>query len=110
MRQRKRRVALITAAVGVAAVAMLGNSAPGGAVAAAPATTGSVLAPTPGDQRNPAVASDGSGFLVAWEDYRDGFDSHLYAARVDANGSTLDPDGIPISTELFSEGLPSVAF
>jgi hypothetical protein len=97
-------------AVGLVALAVLGTGDPG-RVAAAPAPAVAPLAPTPGDQRNPAVASDGSGFLVAWEDGRDGtWERHLYASRVSAQGVTLDPDGIPIATDSGTQALPSIAF
>ena len=63
-------------------------------------TPRAALAPTPGDQLYPAVASNGSEFLVAWEDRRNGSidATDIYASRVAADGTTLDPDGIPIAT------------
>ena len=45
-------------------------------------------------QQDPVVASDGSGFLVAWEDQRGGLRWNVYAARVDSTGRVLDPAGI----------------
>ncbi|MCC6484847.1 MAG: hypothetical protein IT209_08380 [Armatimonadetes bacterium] len=50
------------------------------------------------DQMNPAVAWNGSNFLVVWSDRR-AVDSkpHIYGARVSTSGSILDPDGFPIS-------------
>src|SRR6478736_679814 len=106
MSPRAGRGVFVTMAVGLAALALLGTGDPG-RVAAASAP----LSPTPGDQRNPAVASDGSGFLVAWEDGRDGtWERHIYASRVSAQGVTLDPDGIPIATQTGTQVLPSIAF
>ena len=69
------------------------------------------LAPTPGDQLYPAVASNGSEFLVAWEDRRDGSidETDIYASRVAADGTTLDPDGIPIATAAGLQWTPEVA-
>ena len=67
--------------------------------------------PLPGDQQNPSVASDGSGFLVVWEDRAPDFsEGDIYAARVDADGNTLDPNGIAISTRPELEWEPEVSF
>ena len=100
---------------GVAALLLLlvfGGSrlGPAPVSAADPARAGE--APLPGDQRNPSVASDGSGFLVVWEDQRtpDSWERDIYAARVDANGNTLDPDGIAVSTRPGLEWDPEVSF
>src|SRR5262245_993412 len=86
-RAARRGIALGTSALIAAAVVAL---AFGGGDA--PASRG--LAPTPGDQSNPVVASDGTGFLVAWEDA-----NGPTAARVDADGTNLDPEGIPLADE-----------
>jgi phosphoribosylformylglycinamidine (FGAM) synthase PurS component len=61
------------------------------------------------DQLTPAVAFDGAGFFVAWEDYRTGV-SDIYGTRVTAQGAVLDPAGIPISTATNVQLLPSLAF
>jgi len=76
------------------------------------ASRAAARAPTPGNQIDPAVASDGSSFLVAWEDWRKGqnSDPDVYAARVDASGNVLDPDGIPISTAPGYQGSTAVAY
>jgi hypothetical protein len=64
--------------------------------------------PSQGDQTAPAVAWNGTEFLIAWLDSRiDGED--IFAARVTPGGGLLDPDGIPIPTGHFSVGRPSVA-
>ena len=44
---------------------------------------------------NPAVAWNGGEFLVAWTDTRNGYD--VYASIVAANGTVLDPGGVPVS-------------
>lgn len=43
----------------------------------------------------PAVATDGSTFLVVWRDFREGTDQ-IYAARVLATGELLDPTGFSL--------------
>jgi hypothetical protein len=59
--------------------------------------------PTPG--RNPAVAYGSSEYLVVWQNQN----SNVYAARVDASGSVLDPWGIGIAPAGTGSG-PAVAF
>ena len=68
--------------------------------------------PTPDDQTHPAVASDGTNFLVVWIDSRDRDSSwfDVYGARVSATGKVLDPGGIPICTLESGAYYPSVAF
>lgn len=63
----------------------------------------------PSDVGPPAVASDGTNFMVVWRDDRDG-PSHIYGARVDASGNVLDPGGMMISSGPDYEWSPSVAF
>lgn len=55
-------------------------------------------AQAPRDQVDPAVAWNGSSFLVVWSDRR-ALDAkpHIYGARVTTSGAVLDPDGFPIS-------------
>jgi hypothetical protein len=51
-----------------------------------------------GDQIHPAVAFDGSNYLVAWSDYRStGYD--IFAARVTRSTRVLDPSGLRISKD-----------
>jgi hypothetical protein len=68
--------------------------------------------PSPDDQTNPAIASDGTNFLVVWIDMRNRDSSWLdvYGARVSASGEVLDPGGIPICTNVSAAYYPSVAF
>ncbi|HXA15730.1 MAG TPA: hypothetical protein VN380_01965 [Thermoanaerobaculia bacterium] len=52
---------------------------------------------------SPAIASDGTSFLAVWCDGRDGGDVNrtqgdLYAARIDSDGTILDPLGIFITS------------
>jgi hypothetical protein len=63
----------------------------------------------PNQQRSPAVASDGTDFLVAWEDYRSG-PSDIYGTRVSASGQVLDTLGILVSGAGGNQLVPAVAF
>jgi hypothetical protein len=52
---------------------------------------------------SPAIASDGTSFLAVWCDGRDGGDVNrtrgdLYAARIDSDGTILDPLGIFVTS------------
>jgi hypothetical protein len=60
-------------------------------------------------QSNPAVASNGADFLVAWDDNRNGgFD--IFGARLNASGGVVDTSGFPISVATRYQGDPSVAY
>lgn len=74
-----------------------------------------------GDQDAPALVSDGNDYFAVWADGRTfagengqipGLD--IYGARVAANGSVLDPAGIPINTVSYmafnGKANPTVAF
>ena len=61
-------------------------------------------------QDRPEVASDGTGYLVVWEDYRNNNVRDIYGARVDKTGKVLDPAGIAISTATDKQDKPSVVF
>jgi len=63
------------------------------------------------EQEYPAVAFDGTNFLVVWEDYRDSSDGpDIYGCRVTPGGDVLDRQGIPISTEVFGQRSAAVSF
>jgi hypothetical protein len=57
----------------------------------------------------PAVAFDGTNFLVVWVDGR-GSDYDLYGCRVTPQGSVLDPSGIAICAVAAIKYDPAVAF
>jgi large repetitive protein len=62
-------------------------------------------------QDNPAVASSGDDYLVAWEEDRSGSrsNSDIYATRVQADGTVLDPSGIPVATSAGTQTNPAIA-
>src|SRR5688572_11664337 len=55
-----------------------------------------ILVPATGRQLSPAIATDGTNFLVVWQDV-----FGIRAARVRPDGTLLDPDGILISEETY---------
>jgi len=67
------------------------------------------------DDGVPAVAWDGTNYLVVWERgsldrYGNSTPYDIYGARVSPQGSVLEPDGIAISTAPGSQRSPAVAF
>jgi hypothetical protein len=70
-----------------------------------------IAVPAAGQQRYaPAVASDGTTYLVVWEEQLPAASRDLYAARVSEAGVVLDPVGIPISKAAGNQRAPAVAF
>lgn len=70
---------------------------------------GIVISDTSSAPRMPSVASDGSDYLVVWEDVRGTTSADIYATRVTSGGTVLDPDGIALSTAPRDQLAPSVA-
>lgn len=70
---------------------------------------GILLSGATGDQSAPAVAWDGTNYLVAWEDLRNATDADVYAARISVAGTVLDATGIPLSTGPVSDRFPAIA-
>jgi hypothetical protein len=62
-----------------------------------------------GFQSDPASATNGRDFLLAWSDSRSGNEA-IYATRVAADGSVLDPEGILLSNANERSWSPSVAW
>ena len=63
-----------------------------------------------GAQQNPVVASDGSGFLVAWEDQRGAPRWRVFAARLDSSGRVLDTTSILLRSANGDKRSPAVAY
>jgi hypothetical protein len=59
-------------------------------------------------QGSPALAFDGTNFLVVWQDHRAGSD--IYGARVTAQGVVLDTAGFAVSQAADSQCVPVLAF
>jgi hypothetical protein len=72
--------------------------------------TGFSLVPAPYGQTDPAIATDGSGFLVVWADQRSASDYDIYGTRIDSLGQILDPSGIEICFAIYDQERPNVAF
>lgn len=69
-----------------------------------------VLAASAYSQFRPSIASNGTDYLVAWEDQRMGFAvADVYFARVSAAGTDLDPGGRVLAAAADRQGAPSVA-
>src|SRR5690606_11739804 len=63
-----------------------------------------------GNQRNPAVAFDGTNYLVVWEDTRLSATGDIFAARVSPSGTVLDAEGLSLSARFSAQAHPAVAF
>jgi len=71
---------------------------------------GIAISTAEGIQGRPAVAFDGTNYLVVWEDLRSGSDYDIYCARVTQNGAVLDTSGITVSKAAYDQAYPFVAF
>lgn len=60
-------------------------------------------------QENPAVAFDGTTFMVVWEDGRSGSDADIYGTRIGTDGAPIDPRGFRVSAGATSEQRPAIA-
>jgi hypothetical protein len=61
-------------------------------------------------QNSPAVASDGTNWLVVWADYRNGTDYDIYGTRVLADGTVPDSEATLIRGAAQNQTSPDVAF
>jgi hypothetical protein len=61
-------------------------------------------------QEHPAVAFDGSNYLVVWDDSGTSAARDIYGTRVSKSGTVLDPSFIGINTDANDQALPALAF
>ncbi|WP_224365732.1 Ig-like domain-containing protein [Hyalangium versicolor] len=73
-------------------------------------SAGVLISGATGHQRNPAVAFDGTNYLVVWEDTRNGPTSDIFGARVSPAGTMLDTTGLPLCQRFSPQEHPAVAF
>ncbi len=118
MRSTSRRVRL-TMAVFAASFLLVATAA--AAASGAPSTlaitvgpelpvTDPVPAPAPGSQGPSDVAWGGNQFLAVWTDARSERGSDIFAARVSANGTVLDPNGLAVTDGASVSNAPAVAW
>jgi len=70
---------------------------------------GILISGVPWEQVAPAVASDGTDFLVAWQDWRNS-DYDIYCARVSWTGLVLDTAGVAVCTTSGGQITPAMAY
>ena len=71
--------------------------------------TGIPISTAADDQSAPAVAFDGTNYLVVWTDLRSGTSSDIYGARVSRAGTVREPAGFAISAAPGDQDSPQVA-
>jgi hypothetical protein len=69
--------------------------------------SGIAISTATSDQTLPAVAFDGTNYLLAWWDNRSGA-ADIYGARVTQAGAVLEPAGIPISAATGFQQTPAL--
>jgi hypothetical protein len=74
---------------------------------------GVTISPSAHNGAEPAIAFDGTNYLVAWDDIRNDPWGDIFTARVSPAGTVLDPSGIAVAADSSPAGLaqrePSVA-
>ena len=66
------------------------------------------LSTAPCDQTKPSVSFDGTYYLIAWEDNRNGPPSDIYGALVNTSGVVVD--SFTISTQSGTQTYPTIAY
>ena len=73
-------------------------------------TSGIPITSAPNTQARPAVAFDGTNYLVVWQDNRSGLSFDIYGARVTIEGVVIDTSGIMITSAPKDQESPVVGF
>jgi hypothetical protein len=75
---------------------------------------GIAISTAPNDQLDPAVAFDGTNYLVVWSDNRNGSpfvdNFNIFGARVARDGTVLDSGAFAIGNTTANQGPPALAF
>jgi MYXO-CTERM domain-containing protein len=61
-------------------------------------------------EMKPRVAFDGVNWLIVWEDLRSNTSLDVYGARMDSQGTIVDPDGFAITNGSAAEQTPALAY
>ncbi len=61
-------------------------------------------------QYSPAIAFDGTNYLVVWEDIRNGKQSDIYGSLVTSDGIVVNTEGIPVSIAENDQRSPELSF
>jgi hypothetical protein len=70
-----------------------------------------IISTTAYDQQSPTLGFDGNNYLVIWQDGRCGSSyTDIYGSRITPAGGILEPSGIPICVQLWSQMNPSLSF
>ena len=74
--------------------------------------SGILISAAANNQGTPAVAHDGTNYLVVWQDYRNykSLGQDLYGALVSATGTVMTSSGIVVSTNAKDQVAPAAAF
>jgi uncharacterized protein (TIGR03382 family) len=73
------------------------------------AAGGFLISGEPVQQLYAAIATNSTGYVVAWDDTRSMASFDIYAAHVAGDGSVGEPDGIAISTQANHQFFPAIA-
>ncbi len=73
-------------------------------------TTPLIVCDAANGQYQPRVASDGTNYLVVWNDMRTGTRGDIYGAGISSAGQVLHANGFPIANRVESEWNADVAF
>jgi len=73
-------------------------------------TLGIAISTAIGDQGYPAVAFDGTRYLVVWQDKRGTTLEDIHCGRVDKAGKVLDKAGVVLTTDAKAQMRPAVTF